>query len=1676
MKSLKKTRRQLQLRRSFLETLESRTNMAAWDGFGDLADEFADRFQPLQQMVGDVWTESAFPLIGQQLANLSGPFDDVRDAVVDAMGQVAETLDALGDEVDPATIDSTLEQLFQQKLAELGITATVDASTTAQDLLVHLDLSRDLSLLDESVGFEIGLGAVPLLGIGAEAAIQVGIGFTGLQLTLGAQGGAFFYEVGDQPVSMSLYADFAGTEFHVSAGLFTGQARIEAREAGADDVLPGAEHALEIALTIDPQGDSPINISAGAHFDLVFTAGVDEALIAGLPYIQCTVGVDWFGLDSTESAAPVVEYRDVQLGFSGVVSRILAPIIDHLGPVLDRVGQVFGVLQKPLPVLEDLVDPDPSVLSLLNIAAKFDGAPPEFMAAVRLLNFATAASDIVSAFDVQDGDLLIPIGNFSLSDNGDLRDEALGAFSFENLGTGVGLPSLNLAGVEYTIDVEGIKSRVGEHYAAIASSVNELLDALQGPVSFSVPLLSDPSGSVFQLLLGQDVDLFRADIDFEGSGGYDPELDVPGLSFGFGSDIAWKIHAGLGLDTRGLRGFFQDAADGQFHTGRHLGEGFYFTEDTSLKLTAKLAAELSANLVIVHAGIEGGIKGEIGLQLTPSDEWLLSAANTGALDDKLYIRSDFGAHFGRLSGAISGFLDAWVGIGVKIPFTDLFVGGKKEFHLAERDLVRFGNIGIPNPFYQGPDELFEPGTTVENQMAMDTAAIANHELWLNVGDRSQFRETGGVDSDDDITVEHVGTFNGFDTLRVTYAGRSKTYAGISRIVANGGEGEDRLVIGEGVTADVLLVGGADADYLVSNSAGYSELWGDEQPGGVMLGVGADDYLQGGLGMNLLVGGEGNDHLIGGAGDNVLIGSAGDDVLVGGAGDDVIHGDNEGDSLALWGGDDVIHAGGGADEVHGGGGDDLVFGAGPDVDPASDRPNVIHGDAGDDSIFAGHQGDTIYGGAGNDFIEAGAGDDVIATYAEANPLEVGSHNFVHWSHGSGAAIVLGSAYAFNHLSLTGSSHDDRFDVNDGASLPVKPYDTQLEITIDGAKLVRATNVHELNIDGEDGRDTTTISPLKFNPLAPHPLARISVNMSTEFRGDGDIDQVFVHGTNSRDRLVVESLEAWLQDVNSCGLPPASRDEGPDLSECRAGGVMRVSGLRAYDVYLTNEQDELVVTTGTGDDDIEVRGVTGPTRIETGAGNDAIVVSARTLGGPAPALDAPPEAADFLDQVLIDAGSGLNTLRVTHEESLLRGQLSVEATRVSSNLIPEVQYLATGGAFGELTVSGGQDFDSIHVLSTSNAVAQTRVTGMSNVHAVLGAAADEVIVSSTGGDSGELNGIHNQLVIEGHLDGETAVRISDRRAMKGNGDVVWAGNQLTGMAGANDEAVIEFGAGQLDVTLLGSDAANVAERYSLNAPSTKATLDAGGGSNDQLRALSAASQWDLFGTNAGKVIAGTAVTFANVEWLVGTAGSDQFGLREQGGVTGGIDGAAGSDTLDYSSATSSVFVDLATGRATRAGVVTGIENVQGGSGDDMLLGDGNANSLVGNGGDDVLVGQEGNDVLIGGAGRDILIGGMGVDELFGLEGDDLLIGGVTKHDLDANALSAIRREWSRQDLGAAQRRANLLQGRGLAGGVALNAKTVAGDGVVDQLFGQAGSDWFWNDAADFLDAGLADLIGG
>lgn len=148
--------------------------------------------------------------------------------------------------------------------------------------------------------------------------------------------------------------------------------------------------------------------------------------------------------------------------------------------------------------------------------------------------------------------------------------------------------------------------------------------------------------------------------------------------------------------------------------------------------------------------------------------------------------------------------------------------------------------------------------------------------------------------------------------------------------------------------------------------------------------------------------------------------------------------------------------------------------------------------------------------------------------------------------------------------------------------------------------------------------------------------------------------------------------------------------------------------------------------------------------------------------------------------------------------------------------------------------------------------------------------------------------------------------------------------------------------------------------------------------------------LFGENGNDEISGGS----GDDTLIGGTGS--------GWPSDILDGGFGSDTASYITATSGVAASLIAktgwlGDATGDKFIS-IENLEGSSHNDFLIGDDGNNVLTGLDGDDTLQGEGGDDQLLGGRGNDTLRGGRGNDRLLGGDSNDVLEGGEGNDALD------------------------------------------------------------------------------
>ena len=499
-------------------------------------------------------------------------------------------------------------------------------------------------------------------------------------------------------------------------------------------------------------------------------------------------------------------------------------------------------------------------------------------------------------------------------------------------------------------------------------------------------------------------------------------------------------------------------------------------------------------------------------------------------------------------GELGVFLEAFLEIKIPLGFTKITIFDKT-FELFRKTLLEYNYTCHPGdpPQYAdlvGDTLYLNVGPRSGNRLHGDTA-----DSHPNPDEPSQpLGETIEVkrvkrDLDNDGQKEdyyHV-FFNGvpdvqkhpdpqYDDVRID---RLFPASAISRIVADGGAGTDRIIIRDGVTADLDLKGGDHRDEIkVLVQTGTT-------PGAVtIMGGAGDDLIVGGEGNELIYGGirqrhdrrrggarhdfmeklartgspakmamikcspeTMGDRISGGEGNDLIRGGSGNDIMSGDAGDDWLYGEGNDDELTGESGADMLDGGSGKDQLTGGIGIDVMLGGAHDDTfnwrgrRSVDGDLVQAGDAVDDFIVGG-------GGSDKLFITSAHGNDaetvLVSTVA-------GVTTSLTWTDPTGANLTFTRPSTGISAAMTGSTLDPtltisemeifHFDVGAGADT-VEVYD------------LSEANVASLDVDlGLSSGSTISHTPL-MDPLGDPMLwtKSASVFTATETEGEAGTNEV------------------------------------------------------------------------------------------------------------------------------------------------------------------------------------------------------------------------------------------------------------------------------------------------------------------------------------------------------------------------------------------------------------------------------------------------------------------------------------------------------------------------------------------------------------------------------------------
>ena len=139
---------------------------------------------------------------------------------------------------------------------------------------------------------------------------------------------------------------------------------------------------------------------------------------------------------------------------------------------------------------------------------------------------------------------------------------------------------------------------------------------------------------------------------------------------------------------------------------------------------------------------------------------------------------------------------------------------------------------------------------------------------------------------------------------------------------------------------------------------------------------------------------------------------------------------------------------------------------------------------------------------------------------------------------------------------------------------------------------------------------------------------------------------------------------------------------------------------------------------------------------------------------------------------------------------------------------------------------------------------------------------------------------------------------------------------------------------------------------------------------------------------------------------------------------IQGNAGEDDISGGDGNDTIYGDDMGAQTTGDD-----DRIDGGTGDDLLHGNGGNDNISGGSGADILVGDDGNDDLYGRQGNDVIIGGAQGDNLQGNGGHDVLAGGDYGAGLTDSVLDSYRAEMASANT-PATKHSNIQMGAGLA----------------------------------------------
>lgn len=971
--------------RSVVEKMEGRLLLAGTPDLSQLKSNLDSTFTDVNGVIQSTISMTPIPFVGSKI------------------GSAINTLTNLQTEFDSALTSITSSSTAQQVQSALqsalpGATVTIVQNTSSTD---EFSITQTVASAPETNGptlkFNLGLPALKMSGniglnvsLGYNYALDFGINTTGgffistdptktnftfaptITIAAGSQlTGAF------GPLALTA-TDYTGDPQNLSIGPTLLTATFTAG-------LTAPNNATTLSTTTLSQVGVNMTLAGNAHLALLADLGAagsggEDTFSTEFPSISTVLTIDWafpqFTLNSTSGLSiadfgsePTVGFNNISLDLGSALQGMIGPVVDELYKVLSPIKPIVDFINGPMPlfndigVLKDLLNTSSTngVATVGDFFTFLAGLLGEGSEAQSVVDFASYVGDIYNLYDAvnaMSGTGGISLGSYTIGGGnsgdvspaddsgsnviGDVRDPSqVSSLDFSNLISSTNVEGqlqnlLGSGGTDFINDVfGGAPDSVSPPTGSFGSNGQYQFDTNSADYGLHFPILSNP-GSILGMLFGQDVNLFTfttpplyLGVPFEVNIPIFGPLVVALIgNLGDGDAVLFGGQFSCGYDTYGL-------------TDGNPMDGFYVNDsDSFLGLGFGIAADAAIDLVLVEAGVGGGIQANIALSMNDPN-----MATDGGKLRYSQILDDLGS--GPLglfdfSGELTASLNAFVSVGIG-PFSIT-----KSINFCTITLLDFNSTSPPPVF------------ATENASGVVT-------LDLTPGNADTSGATKGIDN---FTIEDLGPDkqNGGEIIDINAQGQDQVLHGVTAI---NGEGEDQpfdLNIQSGVSVPIQIAGGYfpdDPDAVpTTNAVQINDL--GSGPATIYASDGNDDiHVSNGdatiYGGNDTTNGAnppkdiinlGNASTDGGT--NYIYGGTADETLVGGAGNDYISAGNSPNAiLEGGGGDDTLIGGDGSDHFVADFDDDETVTI--EADSAGTNVLEVDGDGGGDSITAGTSG-------------------------------------------------------------------------------------------------------------------------------------------------------------------------------------------------------------------------------------------------------------------------------------------------------------------------------------------------------------------------------------------------------------------------------------------------------------------------------------------------------------------------------------------------------------------------------------------------------------------------------------------------------------------------------------------------------------------------------------------------